>query len=47
MSKSSHFKVFILCRILWHVVVICQLLDDVAVDNWWMIWTPYMPRELH
>jgi hypothetical protein len=22
---------------MWHdVVVICQLLDDVAIDNWWM-----------
>jgi hypothetical protein len=48
MSKISHFKVFVLCRIMWHdVVTIYQLLDDVAVDNWWMMWTPYISKELH
>jgi hypothetical protein len=29
------------------VMVIYQLLDDVAVDNWWMMLTPYLLRELH
>jgi hypothetical protein len=34
MSEINHFKVFALCKIMWHdVVVICQLLDDVAIDN--------------
>jgi hypothetical protein len=34
MSKMNHFKVFVLCRIMWHdVVVISQLLDDVVADN--------------
>jgi hypothetical protein len=34
MSEINHFKFFILCKIMWHdVVMICQLLDDVAVDN--------------
>jgi hypothetical protein len=24
---------------MWHdVVVIWQLVDDVAIDNWWMMW---------
>jgi hypothetical protein len=33
---------------MWHdVMVICQLLYDVAVNNWWMMWIPYMSRELH
>jgi hypothetical protein len=45
MNEINHF---ILCKIMWHnVVMIYQLLDDVAVDNWWMIWTFYMSRELH
>jgi hypothetical protein len=35
MSKINHFKAIILCRIMWHdVVVICRLLDHVAVGNW-------------
>jgi hypothetical protein len=38
MNENSHFKVFVLCKIMWHdVVVIYQLLDDVEVDNWWMM----------
>jgi hypothetical protein len=28
-------------------MVIYQLLDDVTVDNWWMMLTPYLLRELH
>jgi hypothetical protein len=48
MSEINHFKFFVLYKIIWHdVVVIWQLVDDVAVDNWWMIWTLYMLRELH
>jgi hypothetical protein len=48
MSEINHFKVFILCKIMWcDIVVICQLLDDVTVDNWWMMWTPYMSKKLH
>ncbi len=48
MSKINYFKVFVLCRIMWHdVVMIRQLLDDVAVDNWWMMQTPCMSREFH
>jgi hypothetical protein len=35
MSEINHFKVFVLHKIMWHdIVVIYQLLDDVAVDNW-------------
>jgi hypothetical protein len=38
MREVNHFKVFILCKIMWHdVVMICQLLDDVALDNWLMM----------
>jgi hypothetical protein len=38
MSEINHFKVFELCKIMWHdVVIICQLLNDVKIDNWWMI----------
>jgi hypothetical protein len=45
MNEINHF---ILCKIMWHIVVmIYQLLDDVAVDNWWMMLTFYMSRELH
>jgi hypothetical protein len=34
MSEINHFKVFVLYKIMWHdVVVICQLLNDVALDN--------------
>jgi hypothetical protein len=48
MSEINYFKVFILCKIMWHdVVVICPLLDDVSVDNWWMMWIFYISRELH
>jgi hypothetical protein len=48
MSKINHFKVFVLCRIMWHdAVVIYQLVHDVAVGNWWMMWTLCMSRELH
>jgi hypothetical protein len=48
MSEINHFKIFILCKIMWHdVVMICQLLDDVVVDNWWMMLTRCMSRELH
>jgi hypothetical protein len=49
MSEINYFKVFVLCKIMWYdVVVICQLLDDVAVDNWWMmLTTPCMSGELH
>jgi hypothetical protein len=48
MSEINHFKKFVLCKIMWHdVAMICQLLDDVIVDNWWMMWTPCMSRELH
>jgi hypothetical protein len=48
MREVNHFKVFILCKIMWHdVVMICQLLDDVALDNWLMMWTLCMSRELH
>jgi hypothetical protein len=48
MSGINHFKVFVLCKIMWHdVVVIYQLLDDVAIDNLSMMWTPSMLRELH
>jgi hypothetical protein len=29
---------FLLCKIMWHdVVVIWQLMYDVAIDNWWMM----------
>jgi hypothetical protein len=32
MSKINHFKVFILCKIMWHdVAVIWQLVDDVDI----------------
>jgi hypothetical protein len=35
MSEINHFKNFILCKIIWHdVVVIWQLMNDVAVHNW-------------
>jgi hypothetical protein len=38
MSEINHFKVFELCKIMWHgVVIIYQLLNDVKIDNWWMI----------
>jgi hypothetical protein len=38
MREINHFKKIILCKIMWHdVVMIYQLLDDVAADNWWMI----------
>jgi hypothetical protein len=38
MSEINYFKKFILYTImLYDIVVIYQLLDDVAVDNWWMI----------
>jgi hypothetical protein len=48
MSEINHFKVFLLCKIMWHdVVVICQLFDDVALDNWLMMWTLCISRELH
>jgi hypothetical protein len=48
MSGINHFKVFVLCKIMWHdVVVICQLLADVTLDNWLMMWTLCMSRELH
>jgi hypothetical protein len=48
MSEINHFKNFVLCKIMWHdVVMICQLLNDVIVDNWWMMWTHFMSRELH
>jgi hypothetical protein len=48
MSEIIYFKFFILCKIMWHdAVVIYQLLDDVAVDNWWMMLTPCMYIELH
>jgi hypothetical protein len=31
---------------MWHgVVVIWQLMDDVAAVNWWMMWIPYILRE--
>jgi hypothetical protein len=34
MSEINHFKFFILCKIIWHdVVVIWQLMNDVAVHN--------------
>jgi hypothetical protein len=34
MSEINHFKKFVLYKIMWHdVVVIYQLLDDVAVAN--------------
>jgi hypothetical protein len=48
MSEINHFKVFILCKVMWHdIMMICQMLDDVAVDNWWMMWTSCMSRKLH
>jgi hypothetical protein len=48
MSEINHFKFFILCKIMWHdIVMICQLLDDVAVYNWWTMLTPCMSKELH
>jgi hypothetical protein len=35
MSEINYFKVFVVCKIMWrNVVMICQLLDNVAVDNW-------------
>jgi hypothetical protein len=35
MSEINYLKVFVLCKIMWHdIVVIYQLLDDVTVDNW-------------
>jgi hypothetical protein len=34
MSEINYLKVFILCKIMWHdVVVIWQLVDDVKVNN--------------
>jgi hypothetical protein len=37
-SEINHFKAFVLCKIMWRdVVVICQLLNDMAVGNWWMM----------
>jgi hypothetical protein len=34
MSEINHFKKFILCKIMWHdVMMICPLLDYVAVDK--------------
>jgi hypothetical protein len=48
MIEIYHFKVFILSKIMWHdVVVICQLLDKVTLENWLMMWTLCMSRELH
>jgi hypothetical protein len=48
MNEINHFKVFVLCKIMCHdIVAICQLLDDVTIDNCWMMWTPCMLRELH
>jgi hypothetical protein len=32
MSEINYFKVFVLCKIMWHdVVVICPLLNDVDI----------------
>jgi hypothetical protein len=48
MSEINHFKVFILYNIMWHyVVVIYQLMNDVTVDNWLMMWTLCISKELH
>jgi hypothetical protein len=45
MSVINHFEIFILCKIMWHdVVVIRQLVDDVVVDNWLMMWTLCISR---
>jgi hypothetical protein len=34
MSEINHFKVFILCKIMWHnAPVICQLLCDVLIHD--------------
>jgi hypothetical protein len=34
MSEINHFKNFVPCKIMWHnVVVICQLLNGVILDN--------------
>jgi hypothetical protein len=38
MSEINHFKKIILYTIMLHdIVMIYQSLDDVAVDNWWVI----------
>jgi hypothetical protein len=35
MSEINYFKVFVLCKIMWHdVVVIWQMVDGVEVSNW-------------
>jgi 1,2-phenylacetyl-CoA epoxidase catalytic subunit len=48
MSEINHYKKFVLCKIMWHdVVVIWHLVDHVAIDNWWMMWTSCMSRELY
>jgi hypothetical protein len=48
MGDIYYFKKFVLCKIMWHdVVVIWQLVGAVAIANWWMMWTPCMLRELH
>jgi hypothetical protein len=48
MSEINHFKKFVLCNIMcYDIVVIWHLVDDVAIDNWWLMWAFYMSRELH
>jgi hypothetical protein len=33
MIEINHFKVFILCMIMWHDVVDLTIMDDVSFDN--------------
>jgi hypothetical protein len=35
MSEINNFKVFILCKIMWHdIVMIWQLMNDMIIDGW-------------
>jgi hypothetical protein len=48
MSKINYFKAFMLYNIMWYdVVMIYQLLDNIVIDNWWIMLTLYLLKKLH